>query len=181
MLEDFKGILIGLVILATIGLLGFWAFKTLEPGDISASRQKQAELEKQNKDLLIQLEVLKNQVAELEQAKVEAATPVVTQPEPEKPVVTKPTTYKNQALINELQKLITDKVNMKEGSKGTRVGTVQKFLNIYNGTKNKIDNDFGATMKKVIITYHKAVGLPADGQAGASTFQKMIDWLKKQG
>jgi murein L,D-transpeptidase YcbB/YkuD len=178
-MENLKGILILILIIMVVALLGFWAFRTLEPGNVSASRQKQAELAAKNLELESQVEDLKNQVAELEQAAEKQPTPVT--PEPEAPVVAAVTTYKNQTLINELQKLITDKVSMKVGSKGTRVGTLQKFLNLYNGTHNKVDNDYGASMKTAIANFQKKVGLPADGQAGASTFQKMIDWLKKQG
>jgi peptidoglycan hydrolase-like protein with peptidoglycan-binding domain len=95
---------------------------------------------------------------------------------------TKPTTvtYKHQSLINDLQKLVTDKVFMKVGSQGTRVGTVQTFLNIYNNTSKRVDNDFGAGTKTDLIVFQKAEKITADGEAGPATFQKMIDWLKKQ-
>ena len=69
---------------------------------------------------------------------------------------------------------------MKKGSRGTRVGTVQEFLNIYNGTDSKIDNDFGATTENQIKAFQKSEGLTADGQAGPGTYKKMIEWLKKQ-
>ncbi|MCE9548824.1 peptidoglycan-binding protein [Candidatus Nomurabacteria bacterium] len=69
---------------------------------------------------------------------------------------------------------------MKEKSRGTRVGTVQTFLNIYNGTTKKVDNDYGAGTKADVIKFQKAVGLTADGEAGPSTFAKMIDWLETQ-
>jgi peptidoglycan hydrolase-like protein with peptidoglycan-binding domain len=67
---------------------------------------------------------------------------------------------------------------MKEKSQGTRVGTIQTFLNIYNNTSKKIDNDYGASTKADIIKFQKNEGLTADGGAGPSTFRKMIDWLK---
>lgn len=69
---------------------------------------------------------------------------------------------------------------MKEKSQGTRVGTLQAFLNIYNNTSKKVDNDFGAGTKTDVINFQKAEKLLADGEAGPGTFQKMIDWLKKQ-
>jgi peptidoglycan hydrolase-like protein with peptidoglycan-binding domain len=178
-MENLKGVLVMILSILIVAVLGFWAFRTLEPGNISAAKQKIVELQIKNQDLENEVTDLKNQVAELEQTVQQQPAPVTQ--EAEKPVVTTPTTYKNQTLINELQKLITDKVNMKLGSKGTRVGTVQKFLNLYNGTHNKVDNDFGTSLKNALIAFQKKVGLPADGQAGASTFQKMIDWLKKQG
>ena len=57
---------------------------------------------------------------------------------------------------------------------------MQNFLNIYNNTSNKIDNDYGANLKKTVTDFQKSEGVTADGEAGASTFNKMIDWLKKQ-
>lgn len=82
------------------------------------------------------------------------------------------------SLISQLEKLIADTVLMKEGSRGTRVGTVQEFLNVYNGTSNKVDNDYGPGTKTKVANFQKAVGLTADGQAGPNTYQKMIDWLE---
>ena len=70
---------------------------------------------------------------------------------------------------------------MKLKSTGTRVGTVQNFLNLYNKTSNKIDNDYGASTVASVALFQKAQGLTSDGQAGASTFNKMISWLEKQG
>ena len=69
---------------------------------------------------------------------------------------------------------------MKVGSKGTRVGTVQEFLNIYNKTKDPIDNVYGAgtaTKIKAFQTAEKLAG--PDGQAGPATFTAMLAWLKK--
>lgn len=178
MLENLKGVLIIVLGILIVGLLGFWAFNTIEPGDIHASREKQVELAGKNQELELEVEDLKERIAELE-ATIAENTPV--EPEPVVPTTPVSQTYKHQTLINELEKLITDKINMKEGSRGSRVGTVQKFLNLYNGTNKRVDNDYGKTTKTAIINFQKKVGLPADGEAGASTFTKMIEWLKKQG
>ena len=70
---------------------------------------------------------------------------------------------------------------MKVGSKGTRVGTVQNFLNLYNKTSKRVDNDYGKTTKTDVIAFQKAVGLTQDGETGPTTYKKMIEWLKKQG
>ncbi len=84
-----------------------------------------------------------------------------------------------KALIAELEgDLIKNDVRMKIGSKGTRVGTVQKFINIYEGKKTTIDNKYGAGLQKSILAFQKAVGDDADGLADPGTYQKMIDWLK---
>ncbi|MDQ5953038.1 MAG: N-acetylmuramoyl-L-alanine amidase [Patescibacteria group bacterium] len=107
----------------------------------------------------------------------------------ETPVVTKPTTPTEEPnpdtsiygdLKTALQKLVNDNVLMKKGSRGTRVGTVQEFLNIYNGTDSKIDNDYGTTTENQIKVFQKAEGITADGEAGPGTYKKMIDWLNKQ-
>lgn len=158
-----------------MALIGYWAFMNLQTGGEHVSSQKISALEDENEDLKKQVEDLTSQVAKL--------TPVSEVSSDVSVVDTKiaTTTYKNQTLINELQKLIDDKVFMKLKSKGTRVGTVQNFLNLYNKTSNKIDNDYGASVVKAVSVFQKAEGLTADGQAGAGTFQKMIDWLKKQG
>jgi len=177
MLENLKGILILVVSILVIALLGLWAIRTLEPGDLSAAKQRQAELEATNQSLTIEVEELRNKVAELE-AKQEEIKNTVVEVVETTPTIT---TYKHQSLINELNKLVTDKIYMKQGSRGTRVGTVQNFLNIYNNTSNKIDNDYGPTMKSRVTAFQKAEGLIADGEAGVNTFSKMIEWLKKQG
>ncbi|PIZ53219.1 hypothetical protein COY25_03820 [Candidatus Uhrbacteria bacterium CG_4_10_14_0_2_um_filter_41_7] len=69
---------------------------------------------------------------------------------------------------------------MKAKSSGTIVGVVQEFLNIYNKTSNRIDNDYGPGTQKAVTAFQKAQGITADGEAGPGTFRKMIDWLKKQ-
>ncbi|MBI2630677.1 peptidoglycan-binding protein [Candidatus Nomurabacteria bacterium] len=70
---------------------------------------------------------------------------------------------------------------MKVGSKGTRVGTIQKFLNLYNKTSKPVDNDYGPGLKADVTAYQKAAGTTADGETGPATYKKMIEWLKKQG
>ncbi len=90
------------------------------------------------------------------------------------------TSGEHENLIADLQELVDDNVLMKKGSRGTRVGTVQEFLNIYNGTDSKIDNDYGATTENQIKAFQKAEGLTSDGQAGPGTYTKMIEWLRKQ-
>lgn len=185
MLDNFKFIILTIVVLILIGFLGFWAFTTLEPGDLHALRQEKQVLEDKNRELEKEVTRLQNELGTIEAEKDALAEAVAPKPEEEKPTTPPPTTttttYKNQTLINELQKLITDNIFMKEGSKGTRVGTVQKFLNLYNKTSTKVDNDYGPAMKTAVTAFQKAVGITADGETGPTTYKKMIDWLKKQG
>jgi murein L,D-transpeptidase YcbB/YkuD len=185
-MDKLKFIVFSIIVLAVVGVIGYWAVVTIQSGGEFAKSQEISQLQKENADLT-------KQVADLTD-KLNASTPM---PEPitkftipsvqnttsTQPVTpsTQPTTYKNQSLINDLQALVTANVFMKLKSSGTRVGTVQKFLNLYNKTKNKIDNDYGASTVKAVAAFQKIQGLTADGQAGVSTFNKMISWLEKQG
>jgi murein L,D-transpeptidase YcbB/YkuD len=179
-MEKFKFTLLSIIIIACLGLIGYWAVITIEPGNAHFYKEKQLELEEENRELLKEIAELENRIVILEDEKVEPApaTPAPT-PKPAAPTTTT-TSSKHQGLINELQKLVDDNVFMKVGSKGTRVGTIQTFLNIYNKTTNKIDNDYGTGMKTLVMNYQKAVGITADGETGPTTYKKMIEWLKKQ-
>lgn len=181
-MQNFKFVMSLFIALVALLLVGYWAIATIEPGSAHVDKQKQKQLEDRNKELSKEVEKLKNELRALqaeENSEQVAGVPKVE----EFDSITKPapSNLKHQNLINELEKLIADKVVMKEKSRGTRVGTVQIFLNIYNGTSKKVDNDYGKGTKLDVANFQKAVGLAADGEAGATTFQKMIDWLKQQG
>jgi murein L,D-transpeptidase YcbB/YkuD len=193
MMDNLKFALFSVVVLVLLSLLGYWAVATIHSGSEFATKQKLAEAQKENSDLTKQVADLTDQLNTLEARSVantatvnqpvatpDATTAQTTPTTTTKPT-TQPTTYKNQTLINALGKLVSGNVFMKLNSSGTRVGTVQSFLNIYNKTSNKIDNDYGASMVKAVTAFQKDQGLTADGQAGPSTYNKMIAWLKKQG
>ncbi len=178
-----------MVTLFLMAIIGYWAVTSIQSGSSFALNQKIQQLQKDNADLIKQVSELTDQIeaSQVKITKTETATKVEPIPEPKAaptPVTTTKktqTTYKNQSLIDELQKLVTDNISMKLKSQGTRVGTIQKFLNIYNKTSNKIDNDYGASTQKVIIAFQKDQGLSASGEVGPNTYTKMIAWLKKQG
>lgn len=179
-MEKFKFTLLSIIIIACLGLIGYWAVLTIEPGNAHFYKEKQLELEEENKELLKEIAELENKLALLEDEKEE---PVPVTPAPTTkptPTPTPTTPSKHQSLINDLQKLIDDNVFMKVGSKGTRVGTIQTFLNIYNKTSKRVDNDYGTGLKTDVINFQKAVGITADGETGPATYRKMIEWLKKQ-
>ena len=94
-------------------------------------------------------------------------------PEPE-PVVDPAITE----LVSDLQKLIDDGVVMKEGSSGTRVGVVQRFLNEYLDRSDTVDNAYGPGTASRVRDFQRAEGLTADGQAGPNTYRKMIETLR---
>lgn len=179
-METLKSWVFSILVLAVLGGLGYFAFTSMESGAEHAKNEKISMLEDENETLKKEVEDLTKELEKYKPAEV-AKVPEVVKEEPKIEEPQEPAVYKHQSLINELQKLINDKVNMKLGSKGTRVGTVQKFLNIYNNTNNKVDNAYGESMKKAVLAFQKAEGLTADGNAGPSTYQKMIEWLKKQG
>jgi murein L,D-transpeptidase YcbB/YkuD len=186
-MENFKFIVFSIIIIGALGLAGYWAFTTIESGSTHVDNQKQkqllqqnAELEKQVADLNRQiglLQVAQDAQAQKDQAALDAqattppATPTNT------PTTPKTTVSNNQSLINDLQKLIDGNIFLKLKSQGIAVGTVQKFLNVYNNTSNKIDNDYGASTVSAVKDFQKDQGLTADGQSGSGTFKKMISWL----
>ncbi len=185
-MENLKFWLTTVLMLALLGGLGYFAFTSIDSGSEHVDRQKIKELESENQDLSEQVAELEKKLERYEPKVVEEPfsrneAPVET--EVSKPT-TKPTTttsYKYDKLIQELEELVQENIQMKLKSRGTRVGTVQNFLNLYNNTNNKVDNDYGESTKKAVSAFQKAVGLTASGEAGTATFNKMIEWLKKQG
>lgn len=94
-------------------------------------------------------------------------------PEPE-PV----TTNENADLIASLQALVDANVIMRDGSTGTRVGVVQRFLNEYFDRSDSVDNSFGPGTESRLRDFQRTEGLTADGQAGPNTYRKMIEVLQ---
>ena len=188
-MQNFKFILSSIIVLILLSLVGYWAVATLEPGSVHAEREKRKELEKINKELEKEIKEdqkntenkLKERLAllqpEVEEEPVAAVgtRDAITTVEPEE---NQNETSKYQSLIDQLQKMAEDKVSLKEKSKGTRVGAVQTFLNIYNNTSKRVDNDYGASTKAAVADFQKKEGLTADGQVGPSTLLKMIAWLE---
>ncbi len=170
-MEKLKFSLFSIVTLVLVGVLSYWAVVSIQTGDEYVSDKKMAELETENKNLRTEVENLKVALAVLAPKEEAPVEPVVKDPEP--------VVNKNQSLITELERLVSGKVYLELKSRGPAVGTVQKFLNIYNGTTNKVDNDYGASTKTAVAAFQKAMGLTADGEAGPGTFSKMAEWLKK--
>lgn len=191
-MENFRFTLFTIFVIVLLGGAGYWAFTTIESGSSHIDRELQNKLVQENKTLTDENYQLKRQIILLTEEKAQAveedqaiqkpevvATTEVPKKEEAKPTTTTTTTVsKNQTLINELQKMVDNNTNLKLKSQGTAVGTVQKFLNIYNNTSNRVDNDYGATTVTLVKKFQKAQGLTDDGQAGPGTFKKMITWLK---
>jgi murein L,D-transpeptidase YcbB/YkuD len=196
-METFKSILFTIIGLGILFFVGLWAFSSIESGSDHVNSQEIKRLKDENQEL-------KNEIAKLttanslltakddENTKIEnevASEQVEVKEEPVKP--TKPTTttttttttktLKYQELIDGLQVLVNKGVILERGNQGPSVGLVQKFLNAYNGTSLRIDNDFVKTTETAVKAYQKAVGMTADGKVGKTTFLKMITWLKSKG
>lgn len=170
--ETLKANLLIIIFFGVVGALGYWAVNSLQVDP--------EEFESQLVDVRPIIENDPTGYMDTSNTGVVTSTPEVSITPTSTPTnPTSASTGEHGELKSALQKLVDEKVLMKVGSRGTRVGTVQEFLNIYNGTDSKIDNDFGATTENQIKSFQKAEGLSADGQAGPGTYKKMIDWLNK--
>ena len=173
-MSEFKFQLTTFALVALLALGGYWAFATLDRG-MTYSKD----------DLAVVPETVTEEG--LEEPAVTETEEVATTPEETTEVETTETTTTTSASLSaedaktlaELQDLITDNINMKQGSAGTRVGTVQKFLNLYFEKQTGVDNGYGATTLERVRQFQKEQGLSADGLAGPTTYQKMIDLMKK--
>ncbi len=180
-MDNLKSILFSIIIIIIIGGLGYWAFTSMESGSEHSYNAEIRELKDKNRLLEEEIISLKEEIRVLslnkedDTPKEEIKEEVKTE-NPKEEVVT----YKYQDTINSLQGLVNKNVNLKLGSKGPDVGIVQKFLNIYNSTSKRIDNDFGAGTVTLVKDFQKDTGLGADGEVGPTTLNKMINWLKNQ-
>ncbi len=173
-MEKLKFLLFSVVTLGVVGVLGYWAVVSIQMGDEFVADKKIQNLQKENESLKMEIEKLQAAVATLTPKEEAPAEPIANDD-------ATPAVSKYQSLIAELEKLVTSKVYLKLKSRGPAVATIQKFLNIYNNTSNKVDNDYGASTKTAVAAFQKDMGLTADGEAGPGTFTKMVEWLKKQG
>lgn len=181
-MEKLKFALFSIVTLALVGIFGYWAVVTIQSGSEYVSDQQIKELSQENEALKKEVQKQKNELSALVIKLAEPALVVPQEPEQksEDPKTPKPTTVTNhQDLISELQKLVDAKVFLKEKSTGPRVGTIQKFLNVYFNTNIKVDNGYGGSTAKRVEDFQRAVGLSPDGEAGPGTISKMIEWLKQ--
>ena len=135
-MEKLKFILFSIIVLVILGLVGYWAFTTIQTGADFSKNQKIKQLQTENENLNKELKNLNDELGILK-SKVEEPAPVVvdnTIPQTEKKPPSSISTYKYQSFIDDLQKLVDGNISMKLKSSGTRVGTLQDFLNIYNNT-----------------------------------------------
>lgn len=170
-MSEFKFQLTTFALVAVLALGGYWAFATLDRG-ITYSKD----------DLAIVPETVAEESLEEPAAETEQETEVAEESaeveSPETAPAPATLSAEDAKTLAELQDLITDNINMKQGSAGTRVGTVQKFLNLYFDKQTGVDNGYGATTLERVRQFQKDQGLTADGLAGPTTYQKMVDLMK---
>jgi len=167
------------IILAIIGVGGWYAYKNLNHEFIYESDQvNQSDEVDINYDDVIESQT--EPVITTEGDK-EPDIDIEAQESPIPPVTTnQETSTEHAGLVSELNRLITDNINMKIGSRGTRVGTVQEFLNIFLEQQSTTDNDFGPGTERRVIQFQEEMDIAADGEPGPQTYQAMIDWLNAQ-
>lgn len=63
---------------------------------------------------------------------------------------------------------------LKKGSRGEQVKTIQRLLAHMGYSKSSIDGDFGVNTDKGVRAYQKAMGLTVDGVIGGNTWNKLL-------
>jgi len=179
-MNEFKYQLTQLVFLLLLGFGAYWALTHLDNG-ISYTRENIVE-----DNAIVQEEP--DQVANTVDNETVLSAPSVIEDNQstentssEEPTIeTVVSDNKNSDLISALDKLIESGVTMNNGSNGSEVGTVQKFLDFYFTDKDvSIDNDFGPTTKGLVKDFQQAELNGGDGRIGPNTLKGMVEYLKK--
>lgn len=165
-MNEFKFQFVNILLLGALVFGMYWAFTNVNNGITYGERDIIASPGEVNPETPIDEEIFDTPVI------VDDVSYEVTDPQPEKTL-----SASEKQLLTKLQGLIDDNINMKEGSRGTRVETVQKFLNIYFDTNSVTDGDYGPGTLANVKKFQAAEGLTADGQAGPNTYKKMIELL----
>ncbi len=164
-MNELKFQLTTFALVAFLAFGGYWAFATLDRGITYQSEETVAVVDIENTEPIEIVEPVSNETpAETTEPAVNTQTPLSAE---------------DQKTLEELEDLIVDNIFMKEGSRGTRVGTVQKFLNIYLDEQAGVDNQYGPGTLKRVKEFQEKEGLEADGLAGPSTYRRMADILKQ--
>jgi murein L,D-transpeptidase YcbB/YkuD len=106
-------------------------------------------------------------------------TTVVATPKPTTPSTSSGQASSSQVTLSDnLNTMISNKVLLKLGSKGTNVGYVEQFMNLYFKKNLAIDNTFDKVLKSNVTTFQKQNKISQTGSVGTSTLQMMVLWLK---
>ncbi len=180
-MNEFKYQFVNILLLALLGFGIYWAFSTIDNG-IIYDKDLVVDTNIDNKDSSQTDLVFDNTKPKIPTSQIENTVPEKNTPEPSvqgENETPKTLSADEQYLVSKLEGLINDKIQMKKNSHGTRVGTVQKFLNLYLEKQVKVDNQYGSTTIARVKEFQQKEGLSADGFAGINTYKKMIEVLKK--
>lgn len=167
---------IGLTFITLIGIvmLGFGGFYSIQKlkdpkAYIVATDQKVGDLYKINQSSID------------EDISLYKTVPIIPEiPEPvADPIKTTSDTSSDTSLTAKIQKIIDQKIVLKNGSRGAYVGAIQEFMNLYFKKSAKIDNDFGKLLEADLKKFQTQNKISATGQTGPQTLNAMVAWLKK--
>lgn len=173
-MNEFKFQITSIALVAVLAFSAYWSFTKISNGTVY---RKSELVSLENQGVSVDTESSSASETPTDQEKnttidvKETAVPAVE--------TSKDLSADEKALVQKLEALIEDDIYMKRGSYGTRVGTVQKFLNIYFDQNKNADNDYGPGTLEDVKKFQSKEGLNADGQAGPNTYKKMIEVLKK--
>jgi peptidoglycan hydrolase-like protein with peptidoglycan-binding domain len=167
-MNEFKFQITTFLLVALLAFGAYWAFSSLDRGITYQKSDTVASLDEQQQEVEEPVTVIEEET----EVPTETEEPVEETPEPEPEV-----SEDRQDLLRRLENLIEDEIFMKDGSRGTRVGTVQEFLNLYLDEQSSVDNQYGPGTLRRVREFQEAEGLSADGLAGPATYQAMIDVL----
>lgn len=165
-MNEFKFQFVNILLLAALVFGMYWAFTNINNGITYGERDLVTTSETNVSDQLVDKEIFDTPVV-VDNIDYEVDSQV-----------TKKLSAEEKVLKEKLENLIADNINMKQGSRGTRVETVQDFLNRYFDTDNTVDGDYGPGTLTNVKKFQELEGLGADGLAGKNTYQKMIEILE---
>lgn len=182
-MNEFKYQFVNFILLALLGAGIYWAFTTIDNSIVYEQNLNETEISSTEEESDVDTEALfdntKNNSDNADGSVQEVASVTETVVSDNNEPTESNLSAEEEALLGKLQGLIDDNIQMKKGSRGTRVGTVQKFLNIYLDKQSGVDNVYGEGTIKRVKEFQSKEGIGADGFAGPNTYKKMIEVLKK--
>lgn len=168
-MNEFKFQITTFLLVALLAFGGYWAFTSLDRGVTYNRSETVASLSNDTEEITED----PGEISVVEESQREE-TPSEETPTEETP---QELSEDLQDLADRLQGLIDDDIYMKDGSRGTRVGTVQEFLNLYLDTQSSVDNQYGPGTIERVRSFQQSEGLSADGLAGPATYEQMLEVL----
>lgn len=181
-MENLKFTVTSSIMVLVIAAVGFLAYMALEKGDESGLKQQVRELKAQLALKQDEITELERQVALLSvdlegQQEIVAEQEEITEEDKQEETIETPSNTESE-LLTALKSLKSRGVILEPGDSGSSVGTIQKFLNVYNNTSGGVDNDFGPGTRAKVEDFQSGEGIGVDGGVGPGTLSTMIEWLE---